>query len=317
MTGFFTVCNRYQLAEAIALGESILLHHKNVRYVIGYADQTAIKNLPAGLELIPVTQLEIPQLEEMSERYLDFELVHALRPWFARYLFANSDAGGVWSFLAPATLVCRNFEDLSQPDIDFFLTPNILRPLPPSEHVDDKRILNIGMFNSNAWIARNTENVRDLLDWWSHRTIDRAFFDLCNGMCLDQLWLNYVPVHVPKWGMLRHPLWHLGLHNTADITFSMSNQVPAINGELFYTIDFTGLQHHHPVWSDHTDLARHPGWRLTLRNYKSRLENFAQYHIPGQATYGRPAPVSRFRNFRKSIKSELERIITLIDKVEI
>lgn len=317
MTGFFTVCNRYQLPEAIALGKSIRTHHSNARFVIGYADDRVKDNLPEGFELIRAETLGLPFLEEMSQRYQDFEFVHALRPWFAKHLFEQAGEGAEWAFLAPTTLVCRPLDDLPRPDRDFLLTANILQPLPYNRTLDDKRILNIGMFNSNAWIARNTATVRNLLTWWAKRTTDRAFFDLCNGMCLDQLWLNYVPVHVPSWGIIRHETWHLGLHNTANLTFSLTSQLPAINGKLFYTIDFSGLHGYHPVWSDHTSLAREPGWRIILRNYQSLLENYEAFRVEGQARYGKPVRVPALRNFRRAVKSELDQIITFIDKVEI
>lgn len=317
MISFFTVCNRYHLAEAIALGDSIRTHHPTARYVIGYADSAPLSVPAIAYDIIPVEEIGVPYLTEMSERYYDFEFVHAVRPWFAQFLFKQSQTGSEWVFLTPVSLVCRPLDDLVKPNQDFLLTANILEPLPVNGNLDDKRILNIGMFNANAWMAKNTEPVRMLLDWWASRTVDRAFFDLCDGMCLDQLWLNYVPIHVPAWGIIRDPLWRLGLNNTPYTQFTMQRQLPSVNGVYFFTIDFTGLQGYHPVWSDHHRLGQHPGWQIMHRNYKSLLENYTQYKIPGKAHFGKYAPISILRNFRKAVKSELDQIVKLIDKVEI
>lgn len=318
LTGFFSVCNRHQLPEAIALGTSILAHHRNARYVIGFADEAQLPELPSGIRIIPAGQLALPGLEEMSARYSDFEFVHALRPWFARHLFRQASENTAWAFLAPEALVYSSFENILALPGDLLLTPNITRPLPASPHLDDKRILNIGMFHSNAWIARPTEKVRKLLDWWSARTVDRAFFDLCNGMCLDQLWLNYAPIHVPEWSLIRDPRWHIGLHNTLHTPFKMSEKMPVTGNGPVYTADFTGLHSFHPVWSDHTGLiAGNAGWKSIFRDYRTLIDQYAAFRIAGTPQYGRPTPVPPMRKFRKSVKSGLDQIIHLIDHLEI
>src|SRR5690606_4858061 len=101
----------------------------------------------------------------MSERYYDFEFVHAVRPWFAQFLFKHSETGSEWVFLTPVSLVCRPLDDLVKPNQDFLLTANIIVPLPVNGNLEDKRILNIGMSNANTRMATNTEPVRMLLEW--------------------------------------------------------------------------------------------------------------------------------------------------------
>lgn len=318
MTAFFTVCNRHQLPGAIALGKSIREHHKGARFFIGWADEADLPGLPDGMEIVPVSDLELPQLAQMSVRYYDFELVHALRPWFARHLLEQRPAISGLVFLAPTAMVYRSFEHLSDPAKDLLLTPHIVRRLPESRGLDDKRILNIGMFHSNAWIARRSESVQNLLDWWSTRTIDRASFDLCNGMCLDQLWLNYAPVYASRSFIIRDPLWHLGLHNCLLYPVKVENAIPIVNGERVYTVDFAGLYGYHPVWSDHTALvAGHGGWTSLLGSYRKNLETLKEFSLPGNAAYGRPASISSVRNFRRSVKSKLDSLTELVDQFEI
>lgn len=286
--------------------------------MIGWADEADLPGLPAGMELIPAPDLELPQLPQMSERYYDFELVHALRPWFARHLLEHRPAISNWVFLAPTTMVYRSFDNLFDPEKDLLLTPHIVERLPESRSLDDKRILNIGMFHSNAWIARRSESVQNLLEWWSTRTIDRASFDLCNGMCLDQLWLNYAPIHVASSRVIRDPLWHLGLHNCLLHPLKQENAVPVVAGERVYTIDFAGLHGYHPVWSDHTALvAGHTAWTTLTGDYRKNLETLKEFGPGGNPAYGRPAPISSIRNFRRSVKSKLDNLTELIDQFEI
>ncbi|WP_345032324.1 hypothetical protein [Ravibacter arvi] len=318
MTGFFTVCNRYQLPGAIALGESVLRFHPGARYVIGLADDSAGSAVPAGMELIPIAALQIPRLQEMSGRYLDYEFVHAVRPWFAKHLLEQSENRFAWVFLAPTVLVFSPLDFLGKYDSDFLLTPNLTGPLPASRNLDDKRILNIGMFNADAWMARATPEVKSLFDWWRTRTIDRAFFDLCNGMCLDQLWLNYVPVLLREWTILRDTNWHVGLHNLLRVALeNSSGETPSADGKPLLTFNFAGLTGFHPVWSDHTQvLSGNPAGERLLRNYKKQLAVYEKTG-PDKAHYGRPSSVPAFRDFRRAIKSELNHVVSLIDKIEI
>ncbi len=318
MTAFFTVCNRHQLPGAIALGKSILEHHKGAPFTIGWADSADVPGLPAGIDIIPVSDLELRQLPQMSGFYYDFELVHALRPWFARHLMERRPSVSNWVFLAPTVMVYRSFDHLFDPDYDLFLTPHIVQRLPESGGLDDKRILNIGMFHSNAWIARRSESVQNLLEWWSVRTIDRASFDLCNGMCLDQLWLNYAPIHVARSLVIRDPLWHLGLHNCLLHSLKFENDIPVVAGKRVYTVDFSGLLGYHPVWSDHAALVTgHSDWTSLAGSYFKNLETLKEFRLTGNAGYGRPAPISSMRNLRKSVKSKLDHLVKLIDQFEI
>lgn len=322
MTGFFTVCNRSQLREATALGENIRRFHPNARYVVGLADKPDAVSFPSWFEVLPVESIGIPGLAAMSKRYYDFEFVHATRPWFGRYLTGSSASDDTWIFLAPGTMVYQPLDYLSESPHDFLLTPHITQRLPEPGSPDDKRILNIGMFHSNAWVARGTTDVARFFDWWSKRTVDRAFFDLCNGMCLDQLWLNYTPVHLPHWGMIRSATWHLGLHNARQYPLAMRDNVPTANGEKIATVDFAGLHCFHPVWSDHRNIVSGlPDWQVLIRDYSAKLSNAGgpATGVPAAAgtAFGRPAALSPIRNFRKSVKSELDQLIRLIDKIEI
>lgn len=318
MTCFFTVCDRKQLPEALALGESIRANHSDARFVIGLADRLNLSNTIGKTEIITADQLKISALAEMSNRYYDFEFVHAVRPWFARHLIEQSSPEIDLVFLAPTTQLYQPIDNVLALSGDFLLSPNITQRLPESANLDDKRILNIGMFHSNAWVARKTPDVVKMLDWWCERTIDRAFFDLCNGMCLDQLWLNYAPIHVKNWRLIRNPIWHVGLHNALLHPVKMVNDTQMVGNDRVLTIDFAGIQGFHPVWSDHSQIiSDNHGWSVLIRNYREMIKKNRSPAYTGLSGYGKPAPISPARNFRKSVKSELDQIIRLIDKIEL
>jgi hypothetical protein len=197
------------------------------------------------------------------------------------------------------------------------LTPTILKPLPPSSLLDDKRILNIGMFHSGSWRLRKTEETASFLDWWCTRTIDRAKFDLCNGMCLDQLWLNYAPVWVRNSSAITTPSWHMGLHSLLNSTLSVENNTYQVNGAALVSVDFAGLSSYHPIWSDHVKLAKqYPIFMELFKNYARLCTEYISYadglsSIPGQAH--RKSISQR----RKGIIERLKAVTKFINQVDV
>jgi hypothetical protein len=311
----FTVCNRTQLPNALALGTALLRYHPDCVFYIGWVDTSPLPAVPKGFKVISVEKLQIAEWGEMCARYYDFELVAAARPWFAKgILKANPDCR-LLTFLSPATMLYDSLHEIDDPDTEFFLTPHITGPLAASSNLDDKRILNIGMFHAGSWILRPGETTHKVLEWWSHRTLDRAKFDLCNGMCMDQLWLNYVPVWVEKTTRISHPGWFYGLHNVLNKTLSEKNGRFSVENEKLISADFSGLMHFDPVWSDHTGLLNgNAAFKKLYSAYVETVRTFDKKSpdtIPG---FGMIPKISNQRLLRKNITGRLKAITEYIDR---
>ncbi|HWV28378.1 MAG TPA: hypothetical protein VN038_01945, partial [Dyadobacter sp.] len=83
MNIIYTVCNRTNLAHALALADSVLQHQPESTFYIGLVDSLSIEKLPKHVKLLPVSELAIPDFNRMAAEYYDFELLPATRPWFA------------------------------------------------------------------------------------------------------------------------------------------------------------------------------------------------------------------------------------------
>jgi hypothetical protein len=315
MNIFFTVCNRSELSNALALGVSVLRFHPDSIFYLGWADTVPLPNVPNGIKLLSIEKIDIPEWGEMCARYFDFEIVFAARPWFAKGILKKHTDCTQLTFLSPTTLLFSSVLEAKTQEADLLLTPNITKPLAPSSILDDKRILNIGMFHSGSWILKPNAETNNLLQWWAHRTIDRAKFDMCNGMCLDQLWLNYAPIWVKNTIKISHAGWHYGLHSILNKTLTEENGGYCVENEKLVSIDFAGLNTYHPVWSDHVKLLNQsPLFQKLFADYETRIKKYEKENLNKQPAYGKASHISSDRLLRRKIAGKLENITKFIDR---
>ncbi|HEV7347252.1 hypothetical protein [Telluribacter sp.] len=314
----YTVCNRSELPQAIALSTSVKKQHPEAQMIIGWVDEAPVPALPEGIVRLSVKLINIPDWPAMYERYYDFELVAACRPWFARYLVSQYPDCTTLTFLSPSTYLYQPLPLGEYPEAELLLTAHLTQPLPAVQGIDDKRILNIGMYHSNAWVLRPTVATKSFLSWWANRTLDRAAFDLCHGMCLDQLWLNYAPLLVPNTKIISQPGWHMGLHSMAFGALREVNGGFKSGEYSLLSFDFAGLGSFHPIWSDHQQLViNNQLFGRLYQNYKTELEKWKLYKIGGQASFGKIPVRKKYRSLRKGIVTNLKKVLTHIDQFEL
>lgn len=318
MTIFFTVCNRTELPNAIALGSSVKKYHPDAQMIIGWVDEAQVPSLPEDMLRLSVKLVAIPGWASMYERYYDFELVAACRPWFAHYILETNPDCSRLVFLSPTTFLYQAVPFAELPDADLLLTPHLTQPLPPNPSLDDKRILNIGMYHAGAWILRRGTAAGKLLTWWKQRTLDRAHFDLCQGMCMDQLWLNFAPIWVHNTSRISLPGWHLGLYSITQKNLTVANGTYRVNGAPLISADFAGLASYHPVWSDHERLLQHnPSFEQLYRAYVQYLGQYQTYQVKSTPAYGQLPLIKGNRTRRKELVTNLKKVLNQIDQFEI
>ncbi len=319
MNAVLTVADRSQLPHALALGKSLRLHNPHYAFILGWVDPWTVPALPDWMELIDVKSV-IPSESwaSMQQIYTDFELTVSCRPFFARHILNSTPGLQHLFFLAPTVYIYGSLAPIISDNALLRLTPHRLSPLPEGMPLDDKRILNIGMFHSNSWVLSTVPAAMSLLDWWCARTLDRAYFDLCQGMCLDQLWLNYLPIYHDRVEIIRQQGWHYGLHAVTDLPIQYLDGKYSIDGEALLTVDFAGLESYHPVWSDHVALvAKAPLFQQLSRAYRAALPKIAPPPSGSAPRYGRPTRIKSGRSLRKKVVCRLKALIQQIDTYDL
>ena len=318
MNIIYTVCNRTSLPHAIALAESVAQHQPGDEFFIGWVDSAPIPELPANCQVLDIHSLRIPSWNEMLKNYFDFELLAACRPWFAKYIFENMVDCQRLTFLAPTVLLMQSFETLVGMHRDIILTPHIIKPLPKSSALLDRRILNIGMFNSNSWTMKRCAQTIEFINWWCIRTIDRAKYNLCEGMCMDQLWLNFAPVRIYNWSKASAGNWHYGLHSISNYRMEMKNGAYTVENAPLLSVDFTGLLMFDPIWSDYSSLTSQDSIFLKLlKEYRKKVYQIeSQYNIKGTPGYGVVPEISSMRTVRNKWATQLKKVTSFIDQIQ-
>ncbi|MEO6284007.1 MAG: hypothetical protein ABIN80_18575 [Dyadobacter sp.] len=316
MNIIYTVCNRTNLNHALVLVESALRHQPNDTFYLCWVDTLPLKDLPSHIKLLTVAESNIPHFKGMEAQYYHFELLPASRPWFGLEILRRNPECERITFLAPTVLLTKSIEEVAGTNSDVVLTPNINKPLASSTILDDKRILNIGMFHSGSWILKPGPLTIQTLQWWADRTVDRAKFDLCNGMNTDQLWLNYVPVWVPDTVQVSNPGWHYGLHAVLNRNLVSTKEGFSVDTQPLISVDFAGLDHFDPVWSDHAALlSKNAALRELYSDYKKSVKKtpvlVQNDGIPG---YGKPADIKKNRISRNKLAGKLKALTVYIDQ---
>lgn len=300
----FTICNRHHLSHALVLGASLQKHNPNHAFFIGLVDRMELPELPNWVTVVPIKSLELADLEGMAQRYYDFELVAACKLFFARHLLASFPDCQELVFLSPTTQLFGSLEAIADKSAFLQLSPQRLRPIPPirgrpMSRLDDKRILNTGMYQAGSWIMHPDGQEAALLDWWCERMTDRGYLDLCTGMCLDQLWLNYLPIYHERVKTIRNPGWNYGLPAVPGSYFALTNGKYLVDGNPLITLDFAGLEGHHPIWSDHSSLIKgRPLWPDLRSSYRSLLREHEFPKNEASNPYGKLAPLKSYRHSR-------------------
>ena len=196
----FTLCSNNYLAQAKTLGDSLVAHNPNYKFVIGLVDKKDAQvdyNFFLPHQVIEAETARIPHFDDLCNRYDIIELNTAVKPFLFKFLFQEyPEAQGV-IYLDPDMMVFSSLEkiyaELDQQSL--VLTPHILSPIPvdgcePRENV----FLTFGTYNLGFIAFANRPEGRRFLVWWGVLNFSSGYIKTDEGMFVDQLWLNLAPV---------------------------------------------------------------------------------------------------------------------------
>jgi len=200
----FTICSNNYLAHAKTLGDSLTKYNPDYRFIIALVDRRSPKidyNFLSMYEILPIEDIGIEGFEEIWQKYNIIELNTAVKPSLFKYFFEqypNIDTG---FYFDPDILIYNSLQRLESyfQEGDILLTPHALSPIEtrkPGLVPSDRTFLNHGLYNLGfIGLKSGSKPVRSLLDWWEKRTLQEGFIDVCNGLFVDQLWINLAPIY--------------------------------------------------------------------------------------------------------------------------
>lgn len=233
----FTLCSNNYLAQAKTLGDSVVAHNPDYKFVIGLVDRKSAEidyDFFLPHQIVEAEAARIPNFADLCNRYDIIELNTAVKPFFFKYLFQEyPEAEGV-IYLDPDVMVFSSLERIYA-ELDghsLVLTPHILSPIPvdgcePRENV----FLTFGTYNLGFIAVANTPEGRSFLDWWGERTFSSGYIKTEEGMFVDQLWLNLAPVFFANVKISLDPGLNVAYWNLHERNVVRNNPAFSINGK--------------------------------------------------------------------------------------
>lgn len=297
----FTVCTAEQYPFAQVLAESLPKEITFKAGVIGSSER-------ADSTIVKLENLPFEEIAQMQQRYDSEALVHASKAFYADYFLHRQEAERVIYF-DPTTLVF-DLEAILQKvfDYDIVLTPRLTRKFGQSAYGDEKMFLNTGMYDNGFFALSKSDNTTRFLKWWQQRLADRSYFDVCNGMNHDQLWLNYLPILFENSCIHKNIGWNVSLQNLHERVLTFQSRQWLVNQrERLVFFNFK------ECLDDREEIKKQVqkyGASALLSDYKSKIKQYSAA-IPSVFSVRNalnPSESAWRRGLKKSLKSIVDTI---------
>ncbi|WP_234734315.1 glycosyl transferase [Tellurirhabdus bombi] len=325
MTLAFTICSINYLAQARTLGDSLKQTNPDWQYVIGLVDKLDGANLPA--ELIPpypmleVDQIEIEDFAGMCDRYDITELNTAVKPFYIDYFFRNHPEATQVIYFDPDIIIFQPLTRLSQhlTEYNMVLTPHICSPVNDWLNPNEMHHLNTGIFNLGFIGLQKTTESQRFVNWWKQRLVYECRIDLCEGLFVDQHWVNFAPIYHEGVWIEKHPGYNAAYWNLHERFFSEEQGVWRVNGEVdLQFFHYSGYGPYKPQ-----DVSKYQN-RFTFENrpdiaplfdlYRQRLlNNRNDVYRTYPCVYIKPPKILYYQQIRKALKSPLNKLISTLE----
>jgi lipopolysaccharide biosynthesis glycosyltransferase len=220
MTIAFTTCTNNYLAQAKTLADSILKHNRDVTFIYFIIDKPHSDIDYDSLEpcgtVFMRDLVDENLLTKMCKKYNVVELATSIKATAFKYIFNTyTEADKVLFFdpdvktYEPVTCLENEFADN-----DILLTPHILSPINTDNKMPYENIfLKFGVFNTGFLGVKRSSVTLSMLDWWENKLHEECFIDTENGLFVDQLCMNFLPVFYPNVKILDNKGYNMGPWN--------------------------------------------------------------------------------------------------------
>ncbi|MCA8901942.1 MAG: hypothetical protein KDA53_11910 [Hyphomonas sp.] len=253
-TAIFTICSRNYLAYALTLRKSVEAAEPDCEFFIYLADEAPEPGTAPVPNIVPVTEMGLPNLMDMAFRYTVMEFNTAIkadclldllaRRGFEAAIFLDPDI----RLFAPLAEVHAALEN----GASMVLTPHIRQPLPEGSYPDESEFLKGGVFNLGFGAFAATPESLAFIRWWAGRLHADCYSAPERGLFVDQRFVDLAPCFVENLSILRHPGYNVAYWNIANRDVTRTGEDIFVNGAPLVFFHFSGVQPGHPeVFSKH------------------------------------------------------------------
>jgi hypothetical protein len=318
MTIAYTICSINYLAQARTLGDSLKSSNPEVLFFIALVDK--LKGIQFEESFLPeypmieIDQIGIEGLEEIAIRYDITELNTAVKPFCFTYFFDKYPEAKNVIYFDPDIIVFQPLDELKESlqKHQAVLTPHINTPIGDRLTPNELHHLNTGIYNLGFVAFRRSAENTVFIKWWEEKLRYECLIDLCNGLFVDQNWMNFLPVFVENVHLERGPGYNAAYWNLHERTFSKTNNTYFVNGiNPLIFFHFSGYDPAKPgVLSKYQDrfvLADRPDAIPLFELYcDSLLKNGNAYYRKFPCAYIKPPQIKRYQRVRKWLKKPFQ-----------
>jgi len=232
MAILFTTCSNNYLGQAVVLGHSIQKHFKDVQLFTVLVDEYAegVDYSAFPFTTIPIRHIE-PNIDLLSEKYMIVELNTCVKPTIFKYFFENYAERQI-VFFDPDVVIYDSMEklDLLFKSFDILLTPHTLSPAPmDGKKPGDNTFLNYGLYNTGFIGVQKSADTMRFINWWKEHTYSNGFAKVQDGVFVDQLYINLVPIFFKKVCIIDDLGWNMGPWNLHERYLEKKNGAYIVN----------------------------------------------------------------------------------------
>lgn len=196
----FTICSNNYLAQAKALGDSVIKHNPDYKFIICLCDKKHPRINYSFFEphqIIEAHDIGIKKFKQMVEQYNIIELNTSIKPFVFDYLFRTYEDAEFVMYFDPDTYVYEKLTAIEDElkDNSILLTPHICTPIEfDGEEPTENTFTLFGIFNLGFLALKRSEDADNLLNWWMRRLEINCYIRTDDGIFVDQLPMNFAPI---------------------------------------------------------------------------------------------------------------------------
>lgn len=273
----YTVCSANHLAHCKTMADSFAAHHPDYSVFIILIDKVNGRfdlNAFKPYNVLEISGLGIFEFEKMANQYSIIELNCAMKPFAAQYLFAQY-APDYLLYIDSDTYVLNNFNwvEMQFNHHDLVITPHFTNPYPDAHLLPRERdILRSGLYNAGFLGMRKSPITQQFLQWWASHMTTECYYNFAEGMGVDQIWLNLVPLLFDRVCIANHPGLNVAYWNLHERHISYLNQQFWVNQDHpLVFLHISGFQFDQPE-----QLSRHQN-RYQLKDHPALAQLFQAY----------------------------------------